>query len=130
MRLLTLLLALLTLAFAPIPKPKPRDDLRLMRGAWKAVNTVEGEELTSPAQVAVWRISGDQVSATLDGRWGRTFTLHLGSGAWPRPLYLTPAGGDLPFEGTYDLEGDTLTVRFSQGKPPGLPGGGRYGGVW
>jgi len=104
-------------AVAPgAPVVPPGGDLGRLQGTWAADRLGPGREI----QVTV-TIAGDVMTTTTDtprSTMRRSDTLTLDEGTRPRSLDLK-SGGAEPWKilGIYDLDGDTLTLRF--GPPDG-----------
>jgi uncharacterized protein (TIGR03067 family) len=133
-RLLPLLPAALSLAFAPAPLPKAdpaREDLARMQGAWVLSYSVERGVKTPAAQEAVWRIEGDRVTTSLAGKKASSFRIVLRGSKRPRTIDVVPdEPGRAAVPGRYSVEGEVLKICLGQRRPADLSGDPPSNGLW
>jgi uncharacterized protein (TIGR03067 family) len=135
--LLLVVVAALSLGFAPAPLPRraapatsAADDLKAMQGAWVLRYSIKNGRWEQQAQEAVWLVEGDRVSTTLDGKKGSQFFISLNSKTSPRSIDIRSTRESAPVSGCYSVAGDTLRVCLGQPRPRDLSGNGTENGVW
>jgi uncharacterized protein (TIGR03067 family) len=133
-RLTVPLLAVVSLGFAPLPFPKPdpsKKDLQRMQGTWVLVASHRDGMRADLRHEAVWLITGDVLTISLDGTPERPRLIKLDGRTAPGSIDLSPGRpGDHPLAGRYRVDGDTLTIRIGVERPPDLSGRGPGNGVW
>jgi uncharacterized protein (TIGR03067 family) len=129
--------ALLAVAFAPAPFPRRRgsgsadDDLKALQGSWVFDHSLENGKRVRGGQRTVWRIEGDRLTTSLDGKERSRCYLTLHGGTPPRCIDLRARRTDAePAPGRYRLLGDTFTVSFGQTRPRDLSGLCPSNGLW
>ena len=133
MRRFLCLLSVVSLAFAPAPvyKPNPaKEALEDIQGAWVMEYDVTNGVRTKASQVVVWRIEGNRLSASLNGKAASVLSIALDTRTTPRSFDLrdTKENGGRAL-GRYRLTGDVLEVSFGQQRPAGLSGDHPTNGV-
>jgi uncharacterized protein (TIGR03067 family) len=130
-------IALLAVAFAPAPFPRrpasgsTADDLEALQGAWVFDHSLENGKRIPGGRKPVWRIEGDRLTTSLDGKEQSRCYLTLHGSTSPRCIDLRARRTDTdPAPGRYRLMGNTLTVSFGQTRPRDLSGFGPSNGVW
>jgi uncharacterized protein (TIGR03067 family) len=121
MRACALLLAVVSLAFAPAPFPKQGDpnkeDLKKMQGSWTTVRrTYGGKPMTGRGEMTVV-ISGDRVKYLVDGMVRTEWIITLDAKKQPKIFdrkKVSGAGAGQILRGVYRLEGDTLSTCYCQ----------------
>jgi uncharacterized protein (TIGR03067 family) len=111
-----LLLALLSLAFAPAPLPRPAkrgpngEELKKMQGTWALVSErEEGRQLRVGNVRAV--IEDNDLTFFVGGKKTGEWTFTLNATTKPKALDMQMCPpGDLLIRAVYALEGDTLTI--------------------
>jgi uncharacterized protein (TIGR03067 family) len=133
--LVSMLLTLVSLAFAPAPvyRPKPdtRTDLEKMQGDWVLVYAHKNGVREEVTRQVVWTINGDCIIATLDGKKCSTTYFELDGRTTPRSIdLLNKRDGVKSVPGWFSVDNDTLKFCRDEERPADLSGFGTSNGVW
>jgi len=107
-----LLLAALSLGFAPAPPPRPHADLKKVQGTWVLVSRTFGGG-SWPAEGVRVVIAGARIRYYRAGEQRTEWPLTLDAAKSPKVFDQREVGGSSPgtlYRGIYRLEGDTLTL--------------------
>jgi uncharacterized protein (TIGR03067 family) len=114
-RLTLLLLASLSLAFAPAPFGKAdtsKADLKRLQGTWQLVAVTNGKNLARIGDIRIV-IAGNDVTVQIDGNVFGKWSFTLDAGKRPKAIDLTETVWETKRDegkGIYSLDGDTLRI--------------------
>jgi len=128
LRVGSILLAVVACGFAPVPRHKPNKapDLAALAGAWRVVQYQQnGRSLLQQAQQLHMRVEKDRLTFYVnEGSAASSYQLTLNPKASPATMdWHSGAGNPISFVAIYALEGNTLSVAFTDARRG--PGHGR-----
>src|SRR5262249_43485264 len=116
-RLALLVVAALSLGFAPAPFPRPqknRTDLQKMQGLWNLVEERSEGQPRQPVRQLQVTIRGERLAFVVGGKEADTWTLALDPAKKPRTLDLKRENNtNWVLPGLYAVDGDSLTLAFN-----------------
>src|SRR4051812_36607837 len=111
-----LVVAALSLGFAPAPRARPNNgstDLQKMQGVWVPITSSTGNQPDLALRMA---ISGDRLTYTRAGKIICEYTLTLDASRTPHAYESKGVGGvnlGVSFSGIYSVNGDTLKFCYN-----------------
>jgi uncharacterized protein (TIGR03067 family) len=136
MRHVLMLLAVLSLAFAPLPRSRPKPDGRAdsqkVQGEWVLVHaSTGGKSDGNVLEGLVFSGNGFRMLGPVGYRGDWTFAMNPKAG--PKSLDMVAPGGGLLIEAVYSLEGDTLRIcshTSATKRPSDVSGSGPSESLW